>query len=139
MEILTSPLMKTFFSTNMSFPQSSLNCVGDKTSWAYQLFNIYQQYPDKLLRAMMTKTRADRMVSLRKHYMRTHMRSGDYLPLSSSPYQLSIRWDKKEDDRIRSCIERRVFLPKLLKQVKIYKIIVKLFSFNLNSLFIYTF
>ncbi|KAG8240628.1 General transcription factor 3C polypeptide 1, partial [Homalodisca vitripennis] len=71
---------------------SSLNCVGDKTSWSYQLFNIYQQYPDKLLRTVMAKTRSDQMVSLRKRYLRTHIRSGDYLPLSSSPYQLSISY-----------------------------------------------
>lgn len=54
--------------------QSSLNCTGDKTSWSYQLFNIYQQYPDKLLRSVMSKTRADQMVSLRKRYLRTHIR-----------------------------------------------------------------
>ncbi|XP_054279271.1 general transcription factor 3C polypeptide 1-like [Macrosteles quadrilineatus] len=75
-----------------SVMSNSLNCVGDKTSWSYQLFNIYQQYPDKLLRSVMSKTRADQMVSLRKRYLRTHVRQGDYLPLSSSPYQLSISY-----------------------------------------------
>lgn len=60
---------------------------------------------------------------------------GTTCPLAPAHISCPSGETKREDDRIRSCIERSVFLPKLLKQVKIYKIIVKLFSFNLNSLF----
>lgn len=60
---------------------------------------------------------------------------GTTCPLAPAHISCPSGETKREDDRIRSCIERRVFLPKLLKQVKIYKIILKLFSFNLNSLF----
>lgn len=64
----------------------------DKQSWSYHLFNIYQQYPDKILRAVLARSRADLMVSLRKSFMRTCVRTGNYLPLSSLPYQLSFRY-----------------------------------------------
>ena len=43
---------------------SSLCSASDKTSWAFQLFKIYQQYPDSLLRTVMTKLRTDRMVNV---------------------------------------------------------------------------
>lgn len=72
--------------------QSSLCCVTDKTSYTYQLFQVYQQYPDSLLRSAMAKIRSDQMVSMKKSYMRLKQKTGNYLPVSSSPYQLSIRW-----------------------------------------------
>ncbi|KAK3919691.1 General transcription factor 3C polypeptide 1 [Frankliniella fusca] len=71
---------------------SSLCCLNDKTSYAYQLFKVYQQYPDALLRSTMAKIRADQMVSLRKSYTRTKARSGQFLPVSNCPYQLSISY-----------------------------------------------
>ncbi|XP_066992630.2 general transcription factor 3C polypeptide 1 [Anabrus simplex] len=67
---------------------SSLCCPSDKTSWAYQLFKVYQQYPDSMLRSTMAKIRADQMVSLKKSYVPL-VQKNNYLPLSSSPYQLS--------------------------------------------------
>lgn len=42
---------------------SSLCVASDKTSWAYQLFKIYQQYPDSLLRSVMDRLRASKMAS----------------------------------------------------------------------------
>lgn len=41
---------------------SSLNSHLDKSSVAFQMFKIYQQYPDSLLRAVITKLRSDKMV-----------------------------------------------------------------------------
>ncbi|GLH04289.1 Uncharacterized protein GBIM_10026 [Gryllus bimaculatus] len=70
---------------------SSLCSTPDKTSWAYQLFRVYQQYPDSLLRAAMAKLRQDQMVSLKKSYAR-YKQKGNYLPVSSSPYQLSVSY-----------------------------------------------
>jgi hypothetical protein len=69
---------------------SSLCSVGDKKSWAYQLFKIYQQYPDSLLREVMARLRDNKMVSLKKHYNKARVKEGNYLPLSSAPYQLSV-------------------------------------------------
>ncbi|KAJ4449055.1 hypothetical protein ANN_00450, partial [Periplaneta americana] len=71
---------------------SSLCCATDKTSYTYQLFQVYQQYPDNLLRSAMAKIRSDQMVSLKKSYMRLKPKTGNYLPVSSSPYQLSISY-----------------------------------------------
>ena len=69
---------------------SSLCSANDKRSWAYQLFKIYQQYPDSLLRGVMATLRSNKMVSLKKHYNKTKLKEGNYLPLSSAPYQLSV-------------------------------------------------
>lgn len=80
------------FATVSTIMHSSFSCTMDKQSWSYQLFNIYQQYPDKLLRAVLARSRADLMISLRKSFMRTRVRTGNYLPLSSLPYQLSFRY-----------------------------------------------
>jgi len=69
---------------------SSLCSSNDKKSWAYQLFKIYQQYPDSLLRGVMSRLRTNKMVSLKKHYNKNKLKEGNYLPLSSAPYQLSV-------------------------------------------------
>ena len=69
---------------------SSLCSASDKKSWAYQLFKIYQQYPDILLRKVMSDLRENKMVSLKKHYNKSKVKEGNYLPLSSAPYQLSV-------------------------------------------------
>ncbi|XP_034239860.1 general transcription factor 3C polypeptide 1 [Thrips palmi] len=71
---------------------SSLCCMNDKTNYAYQLFGVYQQYPDALLRSTMAKIRSDQMVSLRRPYARTKLKSGQFLPVSNCPYQLSISY-----------------------------------------------
>merc|ERR1719180_350109 len=69
---------------------SSLCSASDRKSWAYQLYKIYQQYPDSLLREVMAKLRDNKMVSLKKHYNKVKVKEGNYLPLSSAPYQLSV-------------------------------------------------
>jgi hypothetical protein len=38
----------------------------------------------------MSLLRESRMVSLKKHYNKAKVKLGNYLPLSSSPYQLSV-------------------------------------------------
>ena len=69
---------------------SSLYSASDKTNWAFQLFKIYQQYPDAMLRAVMQNLRSKKLVSIKKQYNRKATQAGNYLPLSSSPYQLSV-------------------------------------------------
>ena len=98
---------------------SSLSVVTDKSNWAYHLYKIYQQYPDHMLRSVMQKLRAYKMVSIKKHAARSKMprstittasgstNSGsqgggaNYLPLSSSPYQLSVSFIHKFLSRYR--------------------------------------
>ncbi len=74
---------------------SSLCTASDKTSWAYQLFKIYQQYPDSLLRAVMERLRADKMVSLKKQFNSKAVRRRSYVPMSNCPYQLSVAFAHK--------------------------------------------
>ena len=76
---------------------SSLCAVSDKSSWAYQLFKIYQQYPDSLLRDVMDRLRADKMVSLKKNFNKSRLKqtTKSYLPLSSAPYQLSVSFSHR--------------------------------------------
>ena len=69
---------------------SSLCTASDRRSWTFQLFKIYQQYPDSLLRKVMANLRENKMVSLKKQYNKNKVKQGNYLPLSSSPYQLSV-------------------------------------------------
>ncbi|XP_012153954.1 general transcription factor 3C polypeptide 1 isoform X2 [Megachile rotundata] len=68
---------------------SSMCCGKDRRSWAYQLFKVYQQYPEMLLRNAMAKIRSDQMVSIRKHHLAALRKYGNYMPMSSSQYQLS--------------------------------------------------
>ncbi|KAG7208455.1 hypothetical protein KM043_014681 [Ampulex compressa] len=68
---------------------SSMCCGKDRRSWAYQLFKIYQQYSESLLRNAMTRIRADQMVTIKKHHLCTMKKYGNYMPMSSSQYQLS--------------------------------------------------
>ena len=51
---------------------------------------IYQQSPDTLLRGALARLRSNKMVSLKKHYNKSKLKEGNYLPLSSAPYQLSV-------------------------------------------------
>ncbi|KAJ8670622.1 hypothetical protein QAD02_001881 [Eretmocerus hayati] len=68
---------------------SSMCCGKERRSWAYQLFKVYQQYPEYLLRSAMMKIRADQMVIMKKNYMCAHKKFGNCMPMSSSQYQLS--------------------------------------------------
>ncbi|XP_014229864.1 general transcription factor 3C polypeptide 1 [Trichogramma pretiosum] len=68
---------------------SSMCCGKERRSWAYQLFKVYQQYPEYLLRNAMLKIRADQMVTMKKNYMCAYKKFGNCMPMSSSQYQLS--------------------------------------------------
>ncbi|CAK9821586.1 General transcription factor 3C polypeptide 1 [Anthophora retusa] len=68
---------------------SSMCCGKDRRSWSYQLFKVYQQYPETLLRTAMAKIRNDQMVTIKKNQLTTIRKYGNYMPMSSSQYQLS--------------------------------------------------
>ncbi|XP_076652647.1 general transcription factor 3C polypeptide 1 [Halictus rubicundus] len=68
---------------------SSICCGKDRRSWAYQLFKVYQQYPEMLLRNAMAKIRTDQLVTVKKSQLPTIKKFGHYMPMSSSQYQLS--------------------------------------------------
>ncbi|XP_046395465.1 general transcription factor 3C polypeptide 1 isoform X2 [Ischnura elegans] len=71
---------------------SSFCCSADKTSFAYQLFKVYQQYPDSFIKAAMNKFRSDQMVTLKKQYTSKKYKTGNFVPISSCPYQLSMNY-----------------------------------------------
>lgn len=71
---------------------SSMCCGKDRRSWAYELFKIYQQYPEYLLRKAMLKIRADQMVSVKKHYVVAIKKYTHCMPMSSSQYQFSANY-----------------------------------------------
>ncbi|KAK9307679.1 hypothetical protein QLX08_002085 [Tetragonisca angustula] len=77
------------FSVINSVINSSMCCGKDRRSWAYQLFKIYQQYPEMLLRNAMAKSRSDQMVTIKKNQLTSIRKYGNYMPMSSSQYQLS--------------------------------------------------
>ncbi|MPC14646.1 General transcription factor 3C polypeptide 1 [Portunus trituberculatus] len=70
---------------------SSLCSKFDRDSYAYQLYLAYQQYPQTLLNAVLTRMRQDQMISYKKCYNRS-MLAQTCLPLSTSPFQLSVTY-----------------------------------------------
>ncbi|KAL0120525.1 hypothetical protein PUN28_008329 [Cardiocondyla obscurior] len=71
---------------------SSMCCGKDRRSWAYQLFMVYQHYSEALLKQAMNKIRSDQMVTIKKHHLASIKKYGNYMPMSSSQYQLSINY-----------------------------------------------
>ncbi|XP_076248237.1 general transcription factor 3C polypeptide 1 isoform X2 [Calliopsis andreniformis] len=78
-----------YFAVINSVIHSSMCCGKDRRSWIYQLFKVYQQYPEILLRNAMAKIRSDQMVTIKKNQLTTIKKYGNYMPMSSSQYQLS--------------------------------------------------
>lgn len=67
---------------------SSVCCAFDKTSWNIQLYDIYKDYPEKVLAEAMQKVRQIQLTSVNKTANQSKMDSRN-LPLSSNPYHLS--------------------------------------------------
>ncbi|XP_014483912.1 PREDICTED: general transcription factor 3C polypeptide 1 [Dinoponera quadriceps] len=74
---------------------SSMCCAKSKRSWAYELFKIYQHYPEALLRQAMIKIRTDQMVTVKKNHLSAIKKSGNYVPMSSAQYKLSANYEFK--------------------------------------------
>ncbi|XP_050686374.1 general transcription factor 3C polypeptide 1-like isoform X2 [Eriocheir sinensis] len=70
---------------------SSLCSKYDRDSYAYQLYLAYQQYPHTLLNSVLTRMRQDQMISYKKAYNRSVV-AQSCLPLSTSPFQLSVTY-----------------------------------------------
>lgn len=70
---------------------SSLCSKYDRDSYAYQLYLAYQQYPQSLLNSVLTHMRQDQMISYKKCYNRS-LFTQTCLPLSTSPFQLSVTY-----------------------------------------------
>lgn len=77
--------------TLVTLIHSSVCCANDKTSWSIQLYEIYKNYSEQLLGEAMTKVRNDQLISANKLSNQNKL-SIRNLPLSSSPYHLSVRY-----------------------------------------------
>lgn len=74
----------------------------DKTSWSIQLYEIYKDFPEKLLSQAMAKVRSDQMISQSKMstsnaYSKVQNRC---LPLSSSGFHLSATYQQQMTTKI---------------------------------------
>jgi len=56
------------------------------------LLKVYQNYSETLLKQAMNKIKSDQMVTVKKHHLATIKKYGNYMPMSSSQYQLSINY-----------------------------------------------
>lgn len=56
------------------------------------MLKVYQRYSEALLKQAMNKVRSDQMVTVKKHHLATIKKYGNYMPMSSSQYQLSINY-----------------------------------------------
>ncbi|EFX77102.1 hypothetical protein DAPPUDRAFT_321692 [Daphnia pulex] len=72
---------------------SSMCTTEDKASWGFHLFNIYQQYPDNLVRSTLARMKNDMMIAQRKRAI-SLIRNKKFseMPLSAVPYKLSITY-----------------------------------------------
>ena len=73
---------------------SSLCTTEDKASWGFHLFNIYQQYPDSLVRSALAKMKSDMMIAQRK---RALLRYNKFW--SKKNLIWSIFWSKNSDKK----------------------------------------
>lgn len=90
--------------------QSSLCSKFDRDSYAYQLYLAYQQYPHTLLNAVLTRMRQDQMISYKKAYNRSVV-AQTCLPLSTSPFQLSVTYQYVFNFKVRKALPRLVRVP----------------------------
>lgn len=67
---------------------SSVCCANDKMSWNIQLYDIYKDYPEKVLAEAMQKVRHIQLTSVNKTANQSKIDNRN-LPLSSNPYHLS--------------------------------------------------
>lgn len=67
---------------------SSVCCAFDKMSWNIQLYDIYKDYPEKVLAEAMRKVRHIQLTSVNKTANQSKIDNRN-LPLSSNPYHLS--------------------------------------------------
>ena len=57
---------------------SSMCTTEDKSAWGFHLFNIYQQYPDNLVRSTLAKMKNDMMIAQRKRSLVRYLKEAFY-------------------------------------------------------------
>lgn len=80
---------------------STVCCCYDKTSWSIQLYEIYKDFPERLLSLAMRKVRSDQMISQSKISSSSYNRvQNRCLPLSSSGFHLSATYQQQMTTKI---------------------------------------
>lgn len=75
---------------------STVCCCYDKTSWSIQLYEIYKDFPERLLSMAMRKVRSDQLISQNKMTNTLHNKvQNRCLPLSSSGFHLSATYQQQ--------------------------------------------
>ncbi|KAF2361512.1 hypothetical protein FHG87_007736 [Trinorchestia longiramus] len=78
-----------------SLLMSSLCCRADRESYAYQLYQAYGHYSHQTLYNTLVNLRNSQMISYKKSYNRSFSNNQTCLPLSASPFQLSLAFTQK--------------------------------------------
>lgn len=78
---------------------STVCCAYDKTSWSIQLYEIYKDFPERMLSTAMRKVRSDQLISQNK-LNSTHKVHNRCLPLSSSAFHLSATYQQQMTTKI---------------------------------------
>lgn len=86
--------------TIVTLIHSTMCCCYDKTSWSIQLYEIYKDFPEKLLSMAMQKVRSDQMISHNKISSAQRKAHNRCLPLSSSSYHLSATYQQQMTTKI---------------------------------------
>ncbi|XP_055298279.1 general transcription factor 3C polypeptide 1 isoform X2 [Sitodiplosis mosellana] len=78
---------------------STVCCSYDKTSWSIQLYEIYKDFPERMLSTAMRKVRSDQLISQNK-LNSNHKVQNRCLPLSSSGFHLSATYQQQMTTKI---------------------------------------
>ncbi|XP_074101473.1 general transcription factor 3C polypeptide 1 [Cotesia typhae] len=106
-------------STINSIIFSSICSGKDRRSSTYQLYRIYQQYPEFLLKSAITQIKNDKTVSIKKQFESVLKRIGNgcCMPMTSSQIQLSCKYNYifQSIFSLEIFSETQVFLQKLIE------------------------
>lgn len=86
--------------TIITLIHSTMCCCYDKTSWSIQLYEIYKDFPEKLLSMAMSKVRSDQLISHNKLSSGLRKAHNRCLPLSSCSYHLSATYQQQMNTKI---------------------------------------
>lgn len=86
--------------TIVTLIHSTMCCCQDKTSLSIQLYEIYKDFPERLLSLAMHKVRSDQLISHNKINSSTRKAHKSCLPLSSSSYHLSATYQQQMTTKI---------------------------------------
>ena len=96
---------------------STFCCREDKTDMSFHLHKIYSQYPDSILRQVMSQLRKSQMVSKKKQSTKKYLK--DEVPITTIPFHLSVSFMHKFINKYQNDLFRNIdkFMKQLIGQV----------------------